>query len=108
MIVSSDSETRKREDRCGTDSYPVSVSSEHAERKERGDPLTKPTKNPKPNKIEDHDQLCPDIPEWLQEYRENVVDDRVPERRDSHASSAHEVSLEPTIKRREDLAKHSV
>ena len=48
--VSSDSETRAREDLCGIDSYPVSVSSEHAERKERGDPLTKPTQNPKPNK----------------------------------------------------------
>ena len=27
---------------------------------------------------------------------------------DSHASSSHEVSLEPTSKRREDLGKHSV
>ena len=35
-------------------------------------------------------------------------DDRVLERRDSHASSSHEVSLEPTFKRREDLHKHSV
>ena len=36
------------------------------------------------------------------------MDDRVPERRDSHASSSHEPSLEPTPKRREDLGKHSV
>ena len=36
------------------------------------------------------------------------MDDEVPERRDSHASSSHEVSLEPTSKRREDLGKHSV
>ena len=36
------------------------------------------------------------------------MDDRVPERRDSHASSSHEVSLEPIFKRREDLGKHSV
>ena len=50
--VSSDSETRAREDLCGIDSYPVSVSSEHVERKERRD-------------------LChSDIPEWLQEFRE--------------------------------------
>ena len=49
-----------------------------------------------------------DIPERLQEFRENLVDDRVPERRDSHASSSHEFSLEPTTKRREDLGKHSV
>ena len=32
----------------------------------------------------------------------------VPEHRDSHASSSHEVSLEATCKRREELGKHSV
>ena len=52
--------------------------------------------------------LCSDIPEWLQEFRENLVDDEVPERGDSHANSSHKVSLEPTFKRREDLGKHSV
>ena len=36
------------------------------------------------------------------------MDDRVPEHRDSHASSYHEVSLEPTSTRSEDLGKHSV
>ena len=36
------------------------------------------------------------------------MDDEIPEHRDSHASSSHEVSLEPTSKRREDLGKHSV
>ena len=34
------------------------------------------------------------------------MDDRVPERRNSHASSSHELSLEPT--RSVDLGKHSV
>ena len=34
------------------------------------------------------------------------MDDRVPERRDSHASSSHEPSLEPF--RSVDLGKHSV
>ena len=53
--VSSDTGTRAREDLCGKDSYPVTVSSEHVERKERGDLLTKQTKNPKPNKNEDDD-----------------------------------------------------
>ena len=48
--VSSDSETRAREDLCGIDSHPVSVSSKHVERKERGDLLTKSTKNQNPNK----------------------------------------------------------
>ena len=36
------------------------------------------------------------------------MDDRVPERRDSHGSSSREVSLEPTFKRSTDLGKHSV
>ena len=53
--VSSDSETRAREDLSGIDSHRAPVSSSHVERTERGDPLTKPTKNPKPNKNEDHD-----------------------------------------------------
>ena len=52
--------------------------------------------------------LCCEIPEWLQEFNENLVHDRVPEHRDSHASSSHEASLEPILKRREDLGKHSV
>ena len=64
-------------------------------------------------KNKDHDKerrdpLYSDIPEWLQEFRENLVDDGVAECRDSHASSFHEVSLEPTFKRREVLGKHRV
>ena len=48
--VFSDSETRARENLRGIDSHPVPVSSSLVERTEPGDPLTKPTKNPKPNK----------------------------------------------------------
>ena len=74
--------------------------------------ITKPIKNPKPNKketaIERRNPLDSEIPEWLQEFRENLVDDEVPEHGDSHASSSHEASLEPTTKKREDLGKHSV
>ena len=36
------------------------------------------------------------------------MDDRVPERRDSHASSSHEPYLEPTSTGSEDLGKHSI
>ena len=54
--VSSDDGTRERGVLCGIDSHPAPVSSSHVERTERGDPLTKPTKIPKPNKNEDHDQ----------------------------------------------------
>ena len=90
------------------------VSSSNVEDVERRDPLLpKPTQNPKPTKNENHDiergnLLCSDIPEWLQEFRENLVDDRVPEHRDSDASSSHEPSLEPTSTRSVDLGKHSV
>ena len=52
--------------------------------------------------------MCADFPEWLQEFKENLVDDEVLERRDSHASSCHEPSLEPTPSRSEDLGKHTV
>ena len=74
--------------------------------------LHEPTESSKPNKNEDHERVrgdpChSDIPELLQEFRENLVDDRVPEHRDSHASSSHELSLEPTRTRSVDLGKHS-
>ena len=36
------------------------------------------------------------------------VDYEIPLQGGSHASSSHEVSLEPTTKRREDLGKHNV
>ena len=121
--VSSESVARQeRGDPYGMDHQPAIVSSERVEWQERGDPYssetseelsTKPTKNPKPNKNEDHDRerrdlYHSDIPEWLQEFRENLVDDRVPEHRDSHASSSHELSLEPKPARTTDLGKHSV
>ena len=66
--------------------------------KERRDPLLE----------ERGDPLYSEIPEWLQEFNENLVDDEIPEHGDSHASSSHEASLEPIDMRREDLGKHSV
>ena len=36
------------------------------------------------------------------------MDDEIPLQGGSHVSSSHEVFLEPTTKRREDLGKHSV
>ena len=56
----------------------------------------------------DSSRASSEIPEWLKEFRENLVDDDVLDRRDSHASSSHEVSLEPMFKRRENLGKHIV
>ena len=39
-----------------------------------------------------------EIPEWLQEFRENLVDDEIPLQGDSHASSSHEASFLPIYK----------
>ena len=58
--------------------------------------------------LADPGRASSEVPEWLQEFREILVDDEVPEHGDTHASSSHEVSLEPTSKRREDSGKHSV
>ena len=66
--------------------------------KERRDPLLEERRDP----------LYSEIPEWLQEFNENLVDDEIPEHGDSHASSSREASMEPVFKRREDLGKHSV
>ena len=69
--------------------------------------IPKPIKNQKPNKKESKkeqsESLCSEIPE-----KEILVDDEIPVHGDSHASSSHEVSSEPTFKRREYLGKHSV
>ena len=67
-----------------------------------------PKTNKKESKKEQSDSLFSEIPEWLQEFRENLVDDEIPVHGDSHASSSHEVCLEPTPTRSEDLGKHSV
>ena len=58
--------------------------------------------------IERCNPLDSEIPEWLQEFKEILVDDEIPVQGGSDASSSHEASLEPTTKRREDLGKHSV
>ena len=65
------------------------------------------------NKNENHekerkDPFCSEIPEWVQEFRQNLVDKRVLECRDSHACSSREPSLEPMLTRSADLGKHSV
>ena len=92
---------REGEDAPNSDISPVPVSE-----------LVQANKNPKTNKkeitTERGNPSDSEIPEWLQEFRENVVDDEIPLQGGSHASSSHEVFLEPTTKRREDLGKHNV
>ena len=107
----SEIQIREREDGINSDTSPVQVSTSVDDRSGQPDE-TQANKTQKPNKkettIERSNPLYSEIPEWLQEFRENLVDDEIPVQGDSHASSSHEVSLEPTFKRREDLGKHSV
>ena len=105
---------RESEDVTNSDISPVPVSEQVDDRSGRPDE-TQATKIPKTNKeettIERGDPLCSDdseILEWLQEFRENLVDDEIPLQGGSHASSSHETSLEPMTKRREGLGKHNV
>ena len=109
-----DLSVRERDDVTNSDISPVPVSELVDDSSGRPDE-TQANKNPKPNKKETTitrgDPLCSDtseIPEWLQEFRENLVDDEIPLQGGSHASSSHEASLEPTTKRREDFGKHNV
>ena len=107
----SDTKTRERENRIESDISPVTVTTNVDVRTrqpvvDQANKLQKPIKK-KPQK-ERGDPLYSEIPEWLQEFRENLVDDEIPKHGDSHASSSHEVSLEPTFQRREDLCKYSV
>ena len=103
---------REREDALNSDISPVPVSELVDDRTVK---LVETQANeiPNPNKKEttrERGNLCDDseIPEWLQEFREILVDDEIPLQGGSHASSSHEASLEPTTERREDLGKHSV
>ena len=89
---------REREDGSNSEISPVSVSELVDDRSGKPEETT----------IDRDNSLNSEIPEWLQEFRENLVDDENPFQGDSHASSSPEVSLEPTTKRREDLGKHSV
>ena len=107
----SEIQIREREEGNNSDISPVPVSNLVDDGSGQPDEI-QANKNPKPNKketmIERGNPLYSEIPEWLQEFIENLVDDEIPEQGDSHASSSHEVSVELTFKRREDLGKHSV
>ena len=94
----SEIQIREREDEIYSDISPVQVSASVDDKSGQPDKTT----------IERGNPLDSEIPEWLQEFRENLVDDEIPVQGGSHASSSHETSLEPTFKRREDLGKHSV
>ena len=99
---------REREYAPNSDIYPVPVSNlvddGSGELDETQANKTPKKTNKKETPTERGNPLCSDefeIPEWLQEFRENLVDDEIPLQAGSHASSSHEGSLEPTSQRRE-------
>ena len=94
----SEIQIRERKDGNNSNISPVQVSNSVDDR----------SGQPEETTIERGNSLNSEIPEWLQEFRENLVDDEISLQGGSHASSSHEASLEPTTKRREDLGKHSV
>ena len=103
---------REREDAPDSDISPVPVSELVDDRSGKPEEI-QANKTSKPNKKKttiERRSPCGDseIPEWLQEFREILVDDEILLQGGSHASSSHEVSLEPTSKRREDLGKHNL
>ena len=114
----SEIQIREREDRIESDISPVTVSTLVDERSGRPD-IGQANKYPKPHKKEpkrdrsdplfaDSGRASSEILEWVQEFREILVDDEIPEHGDIHASSSHKAFSEPIFKRREDLCKHSV
>ena len=77
----SEIQTRERGDRIESDISPVTVSTTVDDRSGRPDD-NQANKIPKPNKKESKkeqsDSLYSEIPEWLQDFRENLVDDEIP------------------------------
>ena len=87
----SEIQTREREDGNDSDTSPVTVSNSVDDRSGQPDE-TQANKIPKPNKKEttiERGNSCGDseIPEWLQEFKENLVDDEIPVHGGSHEAS---------------------
>ena len=92
---------REREDATVSDTSPVPVSELVDDRSGKPEethanqiPKTKKKETP----IERGNPCVSEIPEWLQEFRENLVDDEIPLQGGSHASSSHEASFRADYK----------
>ena len=83
---------RERKDGNSSDISPVQVSNSVDDRSRQSEKTTIEWGN-----------SSSEIPEWLQEFRKIRLMMKFHYREASHASSSHEVSLEPTTKRREDF-----
>ena len=99
---------------------PVLERSGSTSEEQRGNLQNKPTETENKNKNEKREEvqshLLHDLPDWLQEFRENLVDERspteplgnpAPKDRDT-ASSSHELPMESRAKVEPGSGKHSV
>ena len=80
--------------------HPASIRSKSMSDEVRGDSSRGPTETENPNKNDNEEvrgETLRDLPEWLEEFAENLVDDGVPEHRDA-SSSSHELLSEPRAK----------
>ena len=80
----SEIQIREREDGSNSDISPVQVSNSVDDRSGQPDETT----------IERGNPLDSEIPEWLQEFKGNLVDDEISLQGGSHASSSDEVSFD--------------
>ena len=76
----------------------------------------KPKKHKNEGREEVHRDLLHDLPDWLQEFRENLVDEcspakpqqnHAPQNRDT-ASTSHELPMESRAKVESGSGKHSI
>ena len=77
---------------------PAPTRSESTSRSARRDPSSEPAETENPNQNDNEAVLgdpLRDTQEWLQEFKENLVDERVPAHRDAPASSSRESASQP-------------
>ena len=87
-------QVREREDATNSDISPVPVSNLVDDRSGQPEEIQAneiPKTNKKKTTIERRNPCDSEIPEWLQEFRENLADDEISLQKGSHASSSHEV-----------------
>ena len=81
--------------------HPASTRSENMSEEVQGNLSHGPAETENPHKNDDdvdvQGNLSHDLPEWLEEFKGNLVDESVPEHRDA-SSSSHELPSEPRAK----------
>ena len=79
--------------------HPASTRIESTRSTVRGHPSHEPARTKKTNKNGDNETVrwhpLRDLPEWLEEFTENLVDENVPAHRDAPATSSRESASEP-------------